>query len=261
MKAITRIRIQGCPFFSGVLVTLILLLICFSVRSQNPLKVEIPDWALPGSPTHKQVPPPADFHRATLTDYTPIGIFEGQSEIGAALLPGASGYNKNTQQYTITASGYNIWYTRDEFRFLWEKMSGDFTIAADINFPNPNGFPDSKAVLIIRQSLDDDAKGAMVALHGSGKINMGWRPEKGKSTMQMKVAQKGALRLGFEKRGDSFSLWYCAKVEPMKKCGDPIQVHFCEPFYVGIGYCSHVPDKLDSAVFSEVVLKNRAGIW
>jgi AraC-like DNA-binding protein len=27
---------------------------------------EVPDWAIPGSATHKQVPPPPDFHRATV---------------------------------------------------------------------------------------------------------------------------------------------------------------------------------------------------
>src|SRR5450755_4376623 len=64
-------------------------------------KVEVPDWALPGSATHKQVPPPADFHRATRTDNIRIGIFEGQSDVGGALVPGSSSFNKATGQYTI----------------------------------------------------------------------------------------------------------------------------------------------------------------
>ena len=48
----------------------------------------VPDWALPGSATHKQVPPPADFHRPSRNFDTPIGVFEGQSDIGGALVPG-----------------------------------------------------------------------------------------------------------------------------------------------------------------------------
>ena len=31
------------------------------------------------------------------------------------------------------------------------------------------------------------------------------------------------------------------------------------PFYVGLGFCSHLPIKADTAVFSNVVLKNSAG--
>ena len=30
-------------------------------------------------------------------------------------------------------------------------------------------------------------------------------------------------------------------------------------FYVGIGFCSHLPDTLDTAVVSNVVLENAAG--
>ena len=110
-------------------------------------KVDVPDWALPGSATHQQVPPPVNFHRATLTENKHIGKFEGQSDIGAALVPGSSSYNSATKQYTINSAGYNIWYTRDEFRYLWKQMSGDVSLAADINFPDKEGYSDRKAVL------------------------------------------------------------------------------------------------------------------
>jgi hypothetical protein len=225
----------------------------------KPAKVEVPDWALPGSSTHKQVPPPIDFHRATRTDNKHIGIFRGQSDIGAALVPGSSTYNAAIKQYIITSAGYNIWYTRDEFRYLWKKMSGDISIAADINFPDKEGFFDRKAVLIIRQSLDDDSKEAMVALHGAGLMHLAWRPEKGQSIKQMRIEQKSAQRLGIEKRGDGFAIYISMAGEPMKQIGDIIQLHFDEPFYVGIGFCSHIPDKLDIANLSNVVLENAAG--
>jgi hypothetical protein len=45
----------------------------------SPTKPVVPDWALPGSATHTQVAPPADFHRPTKTFDAPIGMFEGQS--------------------------------------------------------------------------------------------------------------------------------------------------------------------------------------
>jgi hypothetical protein len=200
-----------------------------------------------------------DFHRATRTVNKRIGIFRGQSDVGAALVAGSSGYNAATMQYKITSAGYNIWYTRDEFRYLWKKMSGDVSLAADISFPDKEGFFDRKAVLIIRQSLDDDSKEAMVALHGAGLMHLAWRPEKGQSIKQMRIEQKGALRLGIEKRGDGFAIYISMTGEPMKQIGDIVQLHFDEPFYVGIGFCSHIPDKLDTAILSNVVLENAAG--
>ncbi len=75
----------------------------------------VPEWAQPGSSTHVQVPPPADFHRPSRNFDTPIGVFQGQSDIGAAVVPGSASYDASTKQYTIHSAGYNIWYMRDEF--------------------------------------------------------------------------------------------------------------------------------------------------
>jgi len=106
----------------------------------------VPEWAQPGSATHVQVAPPAEYHRPSKNFDTPIGIFEGQSDIGSALVPGSASYDASTKQYTINSAGYNIWYTRDEFRYLWKKMSGDVSLAADITYP------DRTAIETARQS-------------------------------------------------------------------------------------------------------------
>jgi hypothetical protein len=47
---------------------------------------------------------------------------------------------------------------------------------ADATFPNPNGYNDRKAILIVRQNLDDDSKEAMIAEHGTGMIHVAQRP-------------------------------------------------------------------------------------
>src|SRR5215470_7053296 len=98
-----------------------------------PPGVDVPDWALPQSATHKQVPPPADFHRASVTTSERIGQFDGQSDVGGALAPGSASYDPGAKTYTINSAGYNIWYQRDEFRYLWKKMSGDVSLAASVN--------------------------------------------------------------------------------------------------------------------------------
>ncbi len=241
--------------------------------AQEPV---VPDWAIPGSEKHQQVSPPSDFHRPARTLNVPIGIFDGQSDVGAALVPGSSGYDPVTKQYTITSAGYNIWYVRDEFRFLWKKMSGDVSLAADISFPDSLGYFDRKAVLIIRESLDDDSKEAIVALHGDGMIHLAWRPVKGYriKDMEYRIGSRGGLpggkspddlvtahakRIGIEKHGDSISLFVSMDGEQMNQFGSPIQLHINEPFYIGIGFCSHLPDKADTAILSNVVLENIAG--
>ena len=74
----------------------------------------------------------------------------------------------------------------------------------------------------------------------------------------MRVDKKGALRIGIEKRGDAFAVFISMNGEPMQQFGDPIQLHIDAPFYVGIGFCSHLPDKVDTAILSNVILENAA---
>ena len=266
IKAIQNFRSRAIFFF---------LFACIS-QTINAQNVVVPDWALPTSATHKQVSPPSDFHRAAVTLNEKIGIFDGQSDVGAALVPGNSSFDAKTKAYTIVSAGYNVWYVRDEFRYLWKKMSGDVSLAADINFPDTAGFGDRKALLVIRQSLDDDSKEALVALHGAGMIHLAQRPDKGLriKDMEYRIGSRGGLpggkspddlviahakRIGIEKKGDYFSLFISMDGEPMHEFGAPIKLKIDGPFYVGIGFCSHLPDKTDTAILSNVVLVNAAG--
>src|SRR3984885_4031024 len=233
-RRMVLMRVGRTSFF------LVLGLVAFSgsLLSQTP---QVPEWAQPGSATHKQVPPPPDFHRASPTFAKPIGIFEGESDIGSAVVPGSADYDAATKQYTINSAGYNVWYTRDEFRYLWKRMSGDVSLAADIAYPDPKGYGDRKAVLMIRQSLDDDSKAAMVALHGAGMVHLAWRPERDVrvTDMEFRVGGRGrpggqspdslvtitAKRIGIEKKGEEFALWVSLDGEPMHQFGPPIKLH------------------------------------
>ena len=233
--------------------------------SENSVKPVVPAWAQPGSPTHTQVPPPADFHRPSKTFEAPIGVFDGQSDVGSAVVPGSAAFDPATGQYTIHSAGYNIWYSRDEFRFLWKKMSGDVSLAASATFPDAKGYADRKAVLIIRQNLDDDSKEAMAGQHGVGMIHLAQRASQGANIKDLQYRFGGLLngvsakRIGIEKHGDSIAIFISLEGEPLHQFGPPINIHFDEPFYVGIGFCSHLPDVSDAAILSNVVLENAAG--
>ncbi|MGA7350114.1 MAG: hypothetical protein WBX06_03085, partial [Acidobacteriaceae bacterium] len=71
---------------------------CAGAQSAAP---QAPDWAQPGSATHAQVAPPTDFHRPSTNFDTPIGIFDGQSDVGSALVPGSASYDRTGGTYTI----------------------------------------------------------------------------------------------------------------------------------------------------------------
>ncbi|RZU29583.1 biopolymer transporter Tol [Edaphobacter modestus] len=144
-------------------------------------------------------------------------------------------------------------------------MSGDVSLAADVTFPDAKGYGDRKAVLVIRQSLDDDSKGAMIGEHEVGMIHLAWLPDSGASMKDAQFRFGGTLagvkakRIGIEKHGDSIAIFISLEGEPMHQLSPPVALHFDEPFYVGVGFCSHLPATSDTAVLSNVVLQNSAG--
>ena len=234
----------------------------------------IPDWAYPGSKSHRQVAPPADFRRPSKTTNSPIGIFDGQTDVGSAIIPGSASYNAGTKQYTISSAGYNIWYQRDEFQYLWKKLSGDVSLAGTVSFPDVNGYGDRKAVFIIRKDLDDDSIEVMTARHGAGLIHLAQRTTKGGQigqTFSIPAPRRPAgapadspipaapWRIGIEKKGDVFALFISENGAPMHQVGETLTFHMDEPFYAGIGFASHTPDRSDTAVLSDVVIENAAG--
>jgi hypothetical protein len=237
-----------------------------------PPGIAVPDWALPQSPTHKQVPPPAGFHRPSVIFSDPIGAFDAQADVGGALVRGSATFDATSGTYTITSAGYNIWYDRDEFRFLWKKMTGDVSLAASVVWPRINDFHDRKVALVIRDSLDDDAREIVAAQHGNGMVHIAWRPQTGAqmtdieylSQRQPLAGEKGpqafhAARIGIEKRGDAVQLYVSWQGEKLHPEGAPVRFHSDGPVYVGIGFTSHLPATALTAKVRDVVVQNAAG--
>jgi hypothetical protein len=265
--------LSGRPVSALALALCVAAPLLFAQASATATNPAIPEWAFPSSATHKQVAPPADFRRPSKTTNTPVGIFDGQTDVGSAIIPGSASYDAGTKQYTLKSAGYNVWYQRDEFQYLWKKMSGDVSLAGTVSFPDVNGYGDRKVVFVIRKDLDDDSIEVMTARHGAGLIHLAQRTTKGgqiSATFNLRAPRRpeGApadtpvptapWRIGIEKKGDVFSLFISENGEPMHQLGETLTFHMDEPFYAGIGFASHTPDKSDNAVVSNVYLENAA---
>ena len=105
-----------------------------------------------------------------------VGIFENYADIGKPKLAGSSQYDEVTQTYKIKGGGYNIWFNRDEFHYLYKRIKGDFILTADFAFAREGGNGHKKTGWMIRESLDDQAAGINACAHEDGLIALQWRP-------------------------------------------------------------------------------------
>jgi hypothetical protein len=115
----------------------------------------------------------------------------------------------------------------------------------------------------------------MTGEHGTGMVHLAARLSQGANFIDYEyrigaIGRPGApnpsrlenilpKRIGIEKHGDAVTIWISVDGEPMHQFGPPINLNIDGPFYVGIGFCSHLPDESDTAVLSNVVLENSAG--
>ena len=147
-----------------------------------------------------------------------------------------------------------MWFAEDAFHFVWKKVSGDVTLAADISFEGTGGDPHRKACLLIRQSLDADSAYADAAIHGDGLTSLQYRAAKGERTYEIQSAVSGPKRLRIEKRGRYVSMSISGKNGELVPAGGSFRLDLTEPFYVGLGVCAHNNEALEKAVFSKVEL-------
>ncbi|MFN7995760.1 MAG: hypothetical protein U0Q18_19270 [Bryobacteraceae bacterium] len=96
-----------------------------------------------------------------------LGIFEGASDVGTPSHKGSVAYDQTRKEYRVTGGGNNMWFGRDDFFFVWKKMTGDVIITANLKIV-AEGVPHRKAGLVIRQNLEPGSVYADAVVHGSG---------------------------------------------------------------------------------------------
>src|ERR1700761_4072635 len=138
------------------------------------------------------------------THVEPLGDFENHGDIGTALHSGSARFDAVTGAYIVTGSGENMWFGRDDFHFVWKKVSGDVAISADIAFEGTEGNKHRKAVLMIRQSLDGNSAAVDVARHGDGLTSLQFRLAPGEDDHEVQSNVVAPARVRLEKRGDFF---------------------------------------------------------
>src|SRR5215203_1698812 len=133
-----------------------------------------------------------------------VGDFEASADVGKVEQAGSAQFDRAAGQYTVKASGENIWKTSDAFHFVHRKVTGDLTLRADVKFIGAGKNAHRKAGWMIRQSLEADAPYVDVMVHGDGLISLQYRAEKGGVTKGIDAKVKAPATVRLERAGDVY---------------------------------------------------------
>src|SRR2546427_374350 len=83
---------------------------------------------------------------------SPVGVFATHTEVGRA--SGSASYDPQRQTYLVAGSGQNMWGSRDDFHFVWKRISGNFVLSTRARFIGAGVEEHRKIGWTIRPSLD-----------------------------------------------------------------------------------------------------------
>jgi TolB protein len=187
-----------------------------------------------------------------------LGIFTNEGSVGQTPPGVKAQFDAAKGEYRITGGGANMWGPADAFYFVWKKVSGDAMLTADIQWVGTSAAEHRKAVLIMRQSLEPGSVYADAVSHGNGLTSLQFRGATNEQTYQIVAAEDGPMRLRIVKKGSRFTMYFGKPGGELKSSGPVEFVTLQEPYYVGLGVCSHVATTVETAIFSNVKLEEAA---
>ena len=185
-----------------------------------------------------------------------IGEFDHSIDVGKISIPGSAEFLAATGTYRITGSGANMWFKEDAFHFLYKKLSGDLSFTIDVAWPAAGKELHRKACAIVRAGLDADVVYVDVAVHGDGLIELQYRKTKGADTIGIRTPILAPATVRLERDGDVFTVFASKNGGPFQPVG-AVSLPISDPVYVGLGVCAHNGQNSETALISNVILKNR----
>jgi TolB protein len=182
---------------------------------------------------------------------SPLGQFDGQSDVGGAQLAGSAKYDAADQEYTVSAAGTNMWFGRDQFHFVWKRLKGDFILRTRAEFLGQGADAHRKLGWVVRPSLEADAPYADTAEHGDGLTSLQFRRSKGANTEQIPLPITNANVLQFERRANTYTFSAARYGEPLVS-RTLTNLDLGDEVYAGLFVCSHRGEVMETARFRGV---------
>ena len=184
----------------------------------------------------------------------PIGIFDSHADVGTVRHAGSASYNPSLQSYVIAGSGQNMWAARDDFHYVWKRLSGNFILSTRAHFIGRGVEAHRKIGWTIRSTLDPKSPQVTAALHGDGLMSLQFRRTSGATTEEIKSADSlpnADAVIQLERRDGVYIL-------SVAQFGDTLvstllaDLTLPDTVYVGLFVCAHNDAVVERGEFSNV---------
>ncbi len=168
-------------------------------------------------------------------------------DIGSTGVPGSTTVSSGT--WTLRGSGANIWGSSDELQFAYQQVTGDFDISVRVSsLQNVNAW--SKAGLMVRESLNANARNAFVMMTPGGGRYFQYRTTAGGSTTR-KAAGSGTAPVWFRlvRQGTSFTGYVSSNGTSWTTAGSAT-ISMASAAYIGLADTSRDDSTTATAVFT-----------
>jgi TolB protein len=182
-----------------------------------------------------------------------LGIFSNSGDVGDPAKKGSAEFDASKGQYRITGSGANMWAKQDQFQYVWQEITGNFTVHATMEFLG-KGEDHRKAGIMVRQSLDTDSPYGDFVIHGNGMPGLQWRSNKGENTntFDLPFDSPGKYQLQLVRSGVGITVSMAKDGAELKQVARTEVTFQKGPVLVGLAVCAHNPANLETAVFSDI---------
>lgn len=180
-----------------------------------------------------------------------IGIFDTHADIGNPKKAGSANYDPASQVYTVRGGGFNIWFNRDEFHYLYKKINGDFILTANFEFTGATGNEHRKIGWMVRESADEAAASMNAVYHGDGLTVLQWRELRGAYMRdpedEIFFPKKKVQVIQLERSGKTLTMRVANFGEPLQVVASHDMPYMKDSVLAGIFIGSHDSDRVEEA--------------
>jgi len=168
-------------------------------------------------------------------------------DIGPVGLAGSVSYCNG--QFSISGSGADLWGTADacQFVYVYVPVSTNCDVRARV-YSVQNTSSNAKGALMIRESLNSNAREVFADGEPSAGIEFIWRSATGGSCSSATASGTPPNWVRLTRTNNTFTAYYSADGNSWTVLGTPTNISMAASVYVGLAACAHNNAALTTAV-------------